>query len=85
MPDSPVSKPRRNGGMKFGLFLMVMALAVPGFFWAIVLWRDWTRTYCSGECAEGWYAVISTFLAAPTFLVGLIVWVISIAVRGRKA
>lgn len=83
--EQPTPKRRRfTGGQSCGLFLLAAAIAVPGLFWGITLWRDITKTYCSGECQTGWFAVISTFLAVPTFLIGLIIFGIASAIKSKN-
>lgn len=69
-------------GQLFGAVLMIGSIVIPGFFWGITYLRDLTNTYCSGECVEGWYAVISTFFAIPSFFIGVLIYAISSA---RKA
>lgn len=73
-----------NAGQKFGIFIMIAAIAIPAFWWAVVLWRDLTNSYCEGECASGWYAVIGTWLAIPTLMVGAFIFGISAIVRDSK-
>lgn len=86
MSDSSTldAKPKRNAGMVIGIIIMLLAVGTPLLFWGITYWRDLTNTYCSGECATGWYAVISTFLALPSLIIGLLVYVVSFAARTRK-
>lgn len=78
------AKSTLNAGQKFGIFVMIAAVAIPAFWWAVVLWRDVTKSYCEGECASGWYAVIGTWLAVPTLMVGALIFGISAAVRNSK-
>lgn len=75
-------KKSSSPGQRFGAVLMIGSIVIPGFFWAITYLRDLTNTYCSGECVEGWYAVISTFFAIPSFFIGVLIYAISSA---RKA
>lgn len=77
-------KKSMNAGQKFGVFVMVAAVAIPAFWWGVVLWRDITNSYCEGECASGWYAVIGSWLAIPTLMVGALIFGISAIVRESK-
>ena len=78
------AKPKKNFGMIAGIVIMIAAFVLPTIFWGIAIWRDITGAYCSGECATGWYAVITTWLALPTLLLGAAIYGISVAVLGIR-
>ncbi len=78
------SKRRLSAGQVTGISLIGISIAIPGLFWGITYWRDITQTYCSGECATGWMAVISTMLAIPTIVLGTAILAISTAVKASK-
>jgi hypothetical protein len=76
--------PNFTGGQKFGWFIIAAAILTPAFFWGVTYWRDLTNTYCSGECASGWYAVISTFLALPLVILGTIILAVATVRKHKK-
>lgn len=74
MSDKPTKwKVISTPGKKFGCFTVLLAIALPVFFWSVLLIMDATKNYCS-ECSVGWSAVGTTFLAIPVSLVGLLIW-----------
>ena len=78
------SNKKLNGGMITGIAVMALGILTPALFWGKLLWRDMTRTYCSGECIDGWIAVVSTFFAVPTLLAGAAIFGISLAVKNKS-
>ena len=77
-------KKRLSRGQTIGLKVIIAGVGIPSFFWGLAYWRDATKTYCSGECATGWMAVVSTWLAFPTIALGLAILGISTAAKSKK-
>jgi hypothetical protein len=73
-----------NLGQKIGLGMIIAAIGFPAIFMGITLWREWTNTWCEGECATGWYFVISVWLGIPTLMFGAFVFGIASMVRANK-
>lgn len=75
-------KLRLTGWQSFGIGGMALALLVPATLWLSLVVATTPPNYCS-ECALGWYAVISVFLAVPVFLTSMVITIVATVVSLR--
>ena len=78
------NRSKLNLGQKIGIGMMIVAVGAPLIFFGILMWREITNTWCSGECADGWYFVISVWLGIPTLMFGVFVFGIASLVKANK-
>ena len=83
MASKKPGKNKLSGGQKFGLFMMVAAVAVSAFFWITLYIMEFTNNPCS-ECNIGWGAVIFTWLGIPTFMFGAFILGIASLLKSNK-
>ena len=73
-------KIKLTGWQYFGIGGMAIAMLVPAILWISLVVATTPPNTCS-ECALGWYAVISVWLAVPVFLASLVITIIATVVR----
>jgi hypothetical protein len=85
--DSPLRSQRSklNGGQKFGIGCGALSLAVPLILWISLFSATAPAGSGCAECALGWYAVFSGWLAVPALIVALLIFIISSAVGKSKS
>ena len=85
--DNPLRSQRSklNGGQKFGIGCGALSLAVPLILWISLLGATSPAGSGCAECALGWYAVFSGWLAVPALIVALLIFLISSAVGASKS